>query len=230
MRRTMAITAAAVICGGFAGFAGISYATSTGAPDSMGLVPAAAAAENDEGQEDGSEEEQDTHELPGMPVPYGDLLHGEIVTEDPETGEIIYQVQQKGEVTARDGDTVTVESSDGTSWVWTLTDETTVHTDDNWDAEASSVKVGDTVMLSGVREGDVRTAELVRDPAPEAGDVREGLPEQLPEGLPEGLPEELPDDLQLPDLEDLPHFEDEGDGDNDSDSDNDSGTEDSQPS
>jgi hypothetical protein len=187
MRRTMAFTAAAVVCGGLVGFGATSYATSSASPGSAGTY-AADTASDDEGTEDGHDRHHPRVEMWG-----GNLLHGESVVEDPETGELVYHAQQQGEVVERGDGTVTVESSDGTTWEWTLTDDTAFHTMDDAD-----VAVGDTVMVGGVREGDVRTAHHIGDPAPEPGEIRE----EIEEGL-EGLPE----DLDLPeDLEDLPPF------------------------
>ncbi len=199
MRRTLAITAAAIVCGGFVGFAATSFASSDTAPGIAGSA-AVEPADTDENDEDGQQEgpgDEGELELGQLPRLHGfgeNLLHGETVMEDPETGELVYQVQQQGEVTARGEDTVTVESSDGTTWEWTLTDDTAVHSDDSWDADPSTIEVGDTVMASGTREGDVRTADTIGDPVEAPIELGEG-----PGGL--GGLDGLED---LEDLEDLP--------------------------
>ncbi|MGP3970076.1 hypothetical protein [Streptomyces sp. 6N223] len=200
MGRTMAVTAAAVVCGGLVGFGATSYATTTVTPGGAGAYAAGTAADD---EEEGSRED---HHGPHFALSWGNMLHGETVTEDPETGELVHHVQQQGEVVERGDGTVTVESSDGTTWEWTLTDDTAIHTEGGGegDAEASGIEVGDTVMAGGVREGDVRTAHHIGDPAPEPGEIRE----EIERGL-EGLPE----DLELPELEDLPRWFDEHGGD-----------------
>ncbi|MEO3754383.1 hypothetical protein [Streptomyces sp. B6B3] len=197
MRRAMALTAAAVVCCGFVGFAATSFASPDATPDgaNWSAVEPADTDENDDDQRQGPGDggEPELRQLPRLPAIEEDLLHGETVLQDPETGELVYQVQQRGEVTARGEDSVTVESADGTTWEWSLTDDTLIRSEDSWDADPDTIEVGDTVMANGTREGDVRTATSIGDPIERPADFGEG-PEELPG----------PEDLEGQDLEELP--------------------------
>lgn len=86
---------------------------------------------------------------------------------------------QTGKVTAVSSGSLTVRSADGTTWTWARTARTHV--------TGHAVRVGDTVMVGGVRTGSTRTAERIRNPAPDFAAIRERL-RHLPKDLP-GRPE-----------------------------------------
>jgi hypothetical protein len=119
----------------------------------------------------------------GPGAPPGEMLYGESVGKD-DKGAIERHDFQNGQVTAVSGGSVTVRSSDGTSWTWTLNGSTKVVKDSG---SASEVKTGDKVMVSGLRDGGTRTASLVVDPPPDFGKLRERLTD-LPRHLPGRLP------------------------------------------
>lgn len=197
MARTMALTAAAVVCGGLVGFAATSYASSDAPGGSSGAFASTAASGDEREQE--HDHGRGPHHWFGHhgPMHGGAMLHGESVLEDPDTGEITTWAHQQGEVTERSDGSVTVESSDGTAWEWTLTDDTVVH------AENDKVKVGDTVIVGGPRDGEARTAEHIGTPP--------SLPEDLPE--PDAIRkhvEEFLDGLELPRFDGEHEWRDEG--------------------
>lgn len=91
---------------------------------------------------------------------------------------------QTGKVTAVTPGSLTVRSADGTTWKWTR--------DENTRVTGDAVKVGDTVLVGGVRTGTTRTAERIRNPAPDFGAIRERLRNRmrnLPKDLPKGRPD-----------------------------------------
>jgi hypothetical protein len=141
MKRSLAIGVAAAVFGGTIGFAAVSYASP---PDGGGPPALSGTALSGKA-------------LSGMTLPT--LLHGESVERDPD-GRTVLADEQRGTVTGRTGTTMTVRSADGTTWVWTLTGGTAIHTN----GSASGIAVGDTVIVSGTRSGTVRTADRVGDP------------------------------------------------------------------
>lgn len=126
---------------------------------------------------------------PSVPVPHprfdlgqpSQMLYGESVGND-DKGTIETHDYQNGQVTAVSGTSMTVRSSDGTSWTWTLGSGTTVRTKDET-ASASDIKTGDKVIVSGLRSGSTRNASLVADPPPDFGKLRERL-KNLPKDFP----------------------------------------------
>ncbi|MGW1322947.1 hypothetical protein ACWD64_10505 [Streptomyces antibioticus] len=101
----------------------------------------------------------------------GDAVHGETTVKDPDSGEWVVRVWQRGTVEKTDGDRVTVKSEDGTSWTWTVGEDTPVRTDDSSEsgagaesesgAGAGALKKGESVFVAGSREGDTYTADRV---------------------------------------------------------------------
>jgi len=85
-------------------------------------------------------------------------LHGETTVQGKNGVRTI--VVQRGTVTAVDGATIGVKSSDGFTLTWTLDDKAKVRQNKE-KAEASAVKVGAAVGLAGARDGNVTIARLV---------------------------------------------------------------------
>lgn len=91
----------------------------------------------------------------------GDAVHGETTVKDPDSGEWVVRVWQRGTVEATDGDRVTVKSEDGASWTWTVGPDTPVRVDGASGTGAEALTKGDTVYVAGSRSGDTYTADRV---------------------------------------------------------------------
>ncbi|MFD7935749.1 hypothetical protein ACWGA9_04705 [Streptomyces sp. NPDC054950] len=94
----------------------------------------------------------------------GDAAHGEATVKDPDTGDWIVRVWQRGTVAKVADDRVTVRSEDGVSWTWTVGADTTVSADGSSGSGAdasNALKKGDTVLVLGSRSGDTDTADRV---------------------------------------------------------------------
>src|SRR5215468_184350 len=162
MKRTLAIAGAAAIAGGVIAFSVASYATSSnttaGSRSSSDDVYAAAVSTA----------------TPGKASGHRELLHGERVVKDKD-GTIITVDVQRGTVTAVSESSMTVRSSDGTTWTWTLNSDTRVRGADLKKEAVSSIKVGNTVGVAGQRIADTRTARAIGDPPPNLSNLRQDL-------------------------------------------------------
>ena len=96
----------------------------------------------------------------------GDAVHGETTVKDPDSGEWVVRVWQRGTVEKTDGDRVTLKSEDGTSWTWTVGPDTPVRVDIASGSGADALAKGDTVYIAGTRSGDTYTADRVFSGAP----------------------------------------------------------------
>lgn len=125
-------------------------------------------------------------EPPGPTVPQVPkaraVQHGERTVETDHGTQI--RTGQTGKVTAVSPGSLTVRSADGTTWTWSRTGNTHV--------TGHAVRVGDTVMVGGVRTGTTRTADRIRNPPPDFDAIRERLKTLRP-NLPRNLPKGLPD-------------------------------------
>ena len=161
MKRTLAIASAAAIAGGVIAFSIASYATSgdtsAGPPLSDNVYAAALSTP-----------------APGTPTGHRELLHGERVVKDKDDTIITVDVQ-RGTVTAVSESSMTVRSSDGTTWTWTLNSDTKVRGADLKKEAVSSIKVGNTVGVAGQRIADTRTARAIGDPPPNLSNLRQDL-------------------------------------------------------
>ena len=84
--------------------------------------------------------------------------HGERTVKGKDGKSVVHE-WQSGTVTAVKGDTVTVKSTDGFTLTWTTSTTTMVHAG----AKGAQVKVGDKVMVEGVKAGAVNQAHHVMD-------------------------------------------------------------------
>ncbi|MFJ4487294.1 hypothetical protein ACIP3D_33660 [Streptomyces longwoodensis] len=91
----------------------------------------------------------------------GEGVHGEATVKDADSGDWVVRTWQHGTVEKTDGDRVTVHSEDGTSWTWTVGEDTTVRREEGSTAGADTLKKGDTVLVVGTRDGGTRTADRV---------------------------------------------------------------------
>ncbi|MFY1625698.1 hypothetical protein ACN261_08445 [Micromonospora sp. WMMD723] len=85
-------------------------------------------------------------------------LHGEAVVQTKDGTRTV--VVQRGEVTAIDGDSVTVKSTDGFTLTWKLGDQLRV-VERRTTVKASDVKVGTRVNVAGAKDGDASVARLI---------------------------------------------------------------------
>jgi hypothetical protein len=86
------------------------------------------------------------------------VLHGETVVQTKQ-GAVTIAVQ-RGTVTASDGKTVTVKSTDGFTQSWTLDAKITVRKDGK-KADLKAVTVGTTIGIAGRKDGSTDTARLI---------------------------------------------------------------------
>jgi hypothetical protein len=89
-------------------------------------------------------------------------LHGEAVVKAKDGGTQNVAVQ-RGEVTAIDGDSMTVKSTDGFTMTWTLGDDLRV-VERRETVQPSEVKVGTTLGVAGAKDGDRAVARLILIP------------------------------------------------------------------
>ncbi|MGK5519116.1 hypothetical protein ACSNN9_07120 [Micromonospora sp. URMC 107] len=90
-------------------------------------------------------------------------LHGEAVVRTKDGGTRTVAVQ-RGEVTAVDGDSMTVKSADGFTMTWTFGDKLRV-VERRTTIRPADVAVGTTVGVAGAKEGDGGVARLIVVPA-----------------------------------------------------------------
>jgi hypothetical protein len=178
MKRTLLVATAAAIAGGVTAFSIASYASSDEKPPASSAGDAYTAAALDLA---------DPSSTAAAPTPtpspsggsaqsgqHAQFQHGEAVVRDKD-GKLITVDRQRGSVTAASATSITVKSSDGTSWTWTIDKGTKVRGHNLKTEPASDVKVGNTVAVGGQRSGDTRTARAVIDPPPTAKDLRGDL-------------------------------------------------------
>jgi hypothetical protein len=153
-KRTTGIAAAVVLA------SGLAVATTTSAfADSHGAAKAAAAhaKAGKDGKKAGKhgkragERNRLLHALEGE--------HGQrtVTGKDGTTAVHEWQV---GKVTAASGTSLTVLSSDGTSWMWTESSQTRTR----GQGKDTAVKVGDEILVRGLKNGSANDARLVLDP------------------------------------------------------------------
>jgi hypothetical protein len=153
-KRSTGIAAAVVMAGGLAA------ATSTSAFAAAPHTPAKPTADKDgkadhdkdakgkKGDKDGDEHSRFLHGT-----------HGERTVKGKD-GKTVVHEWQVGKVTSASGTNLTVLSSDGTSWSWTGSAQTRVV----GQGKGTTVKVGDEVLVEGVKAGTANDARVVLDP------------------------------------------------------------------
>ncbi|MFD9321400.1 hypothetical protein ACFWDQ_27680 [Streptomyces sp. NPDC060053] len=153
-RAVIAATTVAVLAlGGTVAYAATSGDSGGGAPSAS---PSASSSEGPGGR----------HGHGGPWLGLGkDAAHGEATVKDPDTGDWVVRVWQRGSVTKVADDRVTVKSGDGASWTWTVGADATVSADgpsgSSGSPGADALKKGDTVFVVGSRSGDTNTADRV---------------------------------------------------------------------
>ncbi len=125
----------------------------------------------------------------------GPMLHGEIVVGDDQGSGTRQVLVQVGEVTAADGDVVTVRSSDGYTLAWTITDTTRTRasgatgsgttgsgptgsgtTGSGTTQVPGGIAVGDPVRVMGTRTGDGTATATALHEQGQPGSPREHRP------------------------------------------------------
>ncbi|MGB2572187.1 hypothetical protein ACPFP2_27635 [Micromonospora citrea] len=86
-------------------------------------------------------------------------MHGEAVVQTKDGGTKTVVVQ-RGQVTAIDGDSVTVKSTDGFTLTWTLGDKLRV-VERRTTIRSEDIEVGTTVGVAGAKDGDASVARLI---------------------------------------------------------------------
>ncbi|WP_067487862.1 hypothetical protein [Actinomadura hibisca] len=89
-------------------------------------------------------------------------VHGE-ATVKAKDGKFTLRTWQRGQLTAKSGATLTVKSEDGVTWQWT-TDAKTRVGKKGAKSSVAALATGDRVIVVGQRDGNTRTAKLVRAP------------------------------------------------------------------
>ena len=89
-------------------------------------------------------------------------LHGEAVVKTKDGGTQTVAVQ-RGEVTAIDGNSMTVKSTDGFTMTWTFGEDLRV-VERRATVQPSEVKVGATLGVAGAKDGDKGVARLILIP------------------------------------------------------------------
>ncbi len=158
-RTTSALAASALVLTGMAGIAVAAGAQADDETPAPG-TSAPGAADTDP-ERDRDRVGQGPRSGKGQMRELGqNMLHGEIVVED-ENGVAQTRLIQRGEVTAIDGGSVTVESSDGFVATYTITDET----EQKRDREDGIAQIGDTAHVKAQGDG---SAEFIGAMSPEA--------------------------------------------------------------
>ncbi|MBB4761035.1 hypothetical protein ACFQFC_33300 [Amorphoplanes digitatis] len=154
-------------CGGGAGSTGASSATIA---DVAGEAYALQAVGLETGLETGLEAEPAAPASAGPGEDKGrrhpgarrflrkNTLHGELTVQGKDGVRTV--VVQRGTVTAVDGDTVSVKSSDGFALTWTFGDKLRV-VQDRKAVETAAIKTGAEVGVAGRKDGDKNVARLI---------------------------------------------------------------------
>jgi hypothetical protein len=146
-------TAAAVLgLGAAAGAANVAFADPTPSPSTT-ASPEAKPDKGERGDRPGRIGKRFGHGLRGHGI------HGEFVVKDRD-GNFVTLLTQRGEVTAVDGDSITLKSEDGYTKTYTVNDDTRIRRDRD-KAEIGDIKVGDQAAVTAEKSGDGGTARAV---------------------------------------------------------------------
>lgn len=88
-----------------------------------------------------------------------DAQHGERTVTGKDGTTVVHE-WQVGKVTAASGTSLTVLSADGTSWTWTESSQTRTR----GQGKDTAVKVGDEILVQGLKNGTAKDARVVVDP------------------------------------------------------------------
>ena len=106
---------------------------------------------------------------PGDHGPRGELLHGQMVIEEPD-GTIVTEQMQEGEVTAVSATSISLKSTDGFTATYVINADTELERDH---ADGTAAQVGDIAHVRGTVDGSTVTAEDVDALSPAAAKAME---------------------------------------------------------
>jgi hypothetical protein len=147
------IAAAVVMAGGLAAATTTSaFAAPSGASHT---APVAKSTQKKDADKDDAKDKAHKH---GRHALFLHGTHGQKTVKDKDGKTVIHE-WQVGKVTAATATSLTVKSSDGVTWTWTISAETKVHS-----PKHAAPKVGDQVLIEGVKSGTANDARVVIDP------------------------------------------------------------------
>jgi hypothetical protein len=129
----------------------------------VAAVPLADPAPSASGKDRGAGADRRRERRQGRVMLRRNTLHGEAVVETKDGPKTV--VVQRGAVTAVNGDTLTVRSTDGFELTWTFGADATI-VKERARVGRDQVKTGDQVGVAGARDGDKPVARLVVVPKP----------------------------------------------------------------
>lgn len=129
--------------------------------EAMGVDPAdlATTASADPSPKPDDQKKRWEKRHPQKVLLHRNVLHGEAVVQGKD-GQNVTVAVQRGVVTAIDGSSVTVKSSDGFTWTWTFHPELRV-IEKRATIQPSAIKEGATIALAGPKPGDKPQARLI---------------------------------------------------------------------
>jgi hypothetical protein len=86
-----------------------------------------------------------------------------VTVKNGKTGQYVVREWQRGQITAVSGSTVTVKSTDGTTWTWTTASNTKITRDGKKIAE-SALATGNKVEILGKQSGSANDATRIFAP------------------------------------------------------------------
>jgi hypothetical protein len=168
---TVGVLAVAALAGG--GYAATRAGSGSGPADVGAAAQAAVAAATPSASPSGPASRPGPHPgrfgLPGD-LGLGRVLHGEATVTTANGGTRLVDVQT-GSITAKDGDTVTVTSTDKVAFSYVVDAKTRIvdyGVAKPRQATIADVKVGDTVRIVATRSGETRTATSITAGQPTA--------------------------------------------------------------
>ena len=130
-----------------------------GAPGVAAPKPSPSASAAPKGDKGAKGDGQRGRKLRARVLLRRNTLHGEAVVQAKDGGTQTVVVQ-RGAVTAVDGDSITVKSTDGFSLTWSFADDLKV-VERRSSIEARQLQVGDQVGVAGAKNGDSAAARLI---------------------------------------------------------------------
>jgi hypothetical protein len=158
-KKSGGIAVAVVMAGGItAASATAAFAAPAGTPHTKPVAKTTDKTEKKTAEKDAAQDAAHTAKHKGGHARFLTGTHGEKTVKGKD-GKTVTHEWQVGKVTAASATSLTVKSSDGVSWTWTTSAGTKVHS-----PKHAAPKVGDEVLVEGVKSGTVNDARVVLDP------------------------------------------------------------------
>jgi hypothetical protein len=155
-KKSGGIAVAVVMAGGItAASTASAFATPAGTPHT---TPVAKTTAEKAADKDAAKDAAHKAKHKGWHALFLTGTHGEKTVKGKD-GKTVTHEWQVGKVTAASATSLTVKSSDGVSWTWTTSATTKVHS-----PKHAAPKVGDEVLVEGVKVGTANDARVVLDP------------------------------------------------------------------